>query len=226
MHRLFLMLWKKKFSKHPETFGKGAIEGVAGPEAANNSASSGAFIPLFALGIPANAIMALLLGALMIHGVQPGPLLIKEHPDIFWGTIMSMYVGNVFLLILNLPLIGLWVKLLKVPYRILFPLILFFCIIGSYSIQHSTFDVLMMFIFGVIGFLFRKFKYEAAPLIMAFILGPLLEKSLRQSLLMSEGNFSIFFTRSISAWCLIIALLLFLSSIFLRKRRQIASKVA
>ena len=215
---------EKRFSKHPEKFGTGVIEGVAGPESANNAATSGAFIPLFTLGIPSNAIMALLLGALMIHGLQPGPLLIKEHPDIFWGTIMSMYIGNVMLLVLNLPLIGLWVKLLKVPYRILFPLILFFCIIGSYSINNSTFDVLVMLIFGIIGYLFRKFEYEPAPLVMAFILGPMLENSLRQSLLISGGSLLIFFTRPISASCLIIALLLLLSSIFLRKQRQIIKK--
>lgn len=215
---------EKKLSKHPEMFGKGAIEGVAGPEAANNAGSDGAFIPLFVLGIPSNAVMALMLGALMINGVQPGPLFITEHPDIFWGTIVSMYIGNVFLVVLNLPLIGLWVKLLKTPYRILFPLILFFCIIGTYSVNNNTFDLFTMFIFGIIGYLFNKFKYEPAPLIMAFILGPKLETSLRRSLLMSDGNASIFFTRSISAWCLIITLLLLLSSIFLRKRMQIISK--
>ncbi|TRZ47103.1 tripartite tricarboxylate transporter permease [bacterium] len=216
---------EKKLSKHPERFGRGAIEGVAGPESANNAGSNGSFIPLFALGIPSNAVMALMLGALMINGVQPGPLFITEHPDIFWGTIVSMYIGNVFLVVLNLPLISLWVKLLKTPYGILFPLILFFCIIGTYSINNNTFDLFTMFIFGIIGYLFNKFKYEPAPLIMAFILGPKLETSLRRSLLMSQGNASIFFRRSISAWCLIIALLLLLSAIFLRKRMQIISKL-
>jgi putative tricarboxylic transport membrane protein len=179
-------------------------------------ATSGAFIPLFTLGIPANAVMALLLGALMIHGVMPGPLLIKQNPEIFWGTVMSMYIGNVLLLVLNLPLIGLWVKLLKVPYRILFPLILFFCVIGSYSISSSKVDVLAMILFGILGYLFRKFGYEPAPLVMAFILGPMMENSLRQSLLMSGGDFSIFFRRSISASSMIIALLILLSSVFLK----------
>lgn len=216
---------EKRVSKHPEKFGTGVIEGVAGPESANNSATSGAFIPLFTLGIPANAVMALLLGALMLHGLMPGPLLIKQNPEIFWGTVMSMYVGNVLLLVLNLPLIGLWVKLLKVPYRILFPLILFCCVIGSYSINNSAFDVVVMLIFGIIGYLFRKFGYEPAPLIMAFILGPMLENSLRQSLLMSMGNFSIFFIRPISATSLTITLLLVLSSIFLRKPRQVIAKI-
>jgi putative tricarboxylic transport membrane protein len=212
---------EKRVSRNPGKFGKGAIEGVAGPESANNAASEGAFIPLFVLGIPANAIMALLLGALMIHGVQPGPLLIKEHPEIFWGTIVSMYFGNVMLIILNLPLIGLWIKLLRTPYWILFPLILFFCAIGSYSINHSIFDIVIMVFFGLIGYFFRKFRYEPAPLIMAFILGPMLEKSLRQSFLMSHGDFSIFFTRAISAGCLILSLLISLSAIFFSKYRRI-----
>jgi len=212
---------EKRVSRNPEKFGKGAIEGVAGPESANNAASEGAFIPLFVLGIPANAIMALLLGALMIHGVQPGPLLIKEHPEIFWGTVVSMYFGNVMLIVLNLPLIGLWIKLLRTPYWILFPLILFFCAIGSYSINNSIFDILIMVFFGLVGYFFRKFQYEPAPLIMAFILGPMLEKSLRQSFLMSQGDFSIFFTRSISAGCLILSLLISLSAIFFSKYRRI-----
>jgi putative tricarboxylic transport membrane protein len=212
---------EKRISRNPEKFGQGAIEGVAGPEAANNAASEGAFIPLFVLGIPANAIMALLLGALMIHGLQPGPLLIIEHPEIFWGTIASMYLGNVMLIILNLPLIGLWIKLLRTPYWILFPLILFFCAIGSYSINNSIFDILIMSFFGLVGYFFRKFQYEAAPLIMAFILGPMLEKSLRQSFLMSQGDFSIFFTRSISAGCLILSVLISLSAIFFSKYRRI-----
>jgi putative tricarboxylic transport membrane protein len=216
---------EKKVSKHPEEFGKGAIAGVAGPESANNSATAGAFIPLFSLGIPSNAVMALLLGALMINGLQPGPLLITQRPEIFWGTVISMYIGNVMLLVLNLPLIGLWVKLLKVPYRILFPLIFFFCIIGSYSMNNSTFDVLVMLIFGIIGYLLRKFEYEAAPLVMAFILGPILENSLRQSLLISKGSLSIFFTRPISVSGLSIALLVLLSSIFLKRHRQVIAKL-
>lgn len=209
---------EKRFSKHPEKFGTGVIEGVAGPEAANNSATSGAFIPLFSLGIPANVVMALLLGALMIHGVMPGPLLIKQHPDIFWGTIASMYIGNVLLVILNLPLIGLWVRVLKVPYQILFPFILFFCVIGAYSINNSTFDVFVMIIFGIIGYVFRKFKYEPAPLVMAFILGPMLETSLRQSLLISMGDFSVFVLRPVSLLCLAIAALLLLSPVLLRRK--------
>ena len=211
---------EKKLSRHPENFGTGAIEGVAGPEAANNAAASGCFIPLFSLGIPSNAVTALLLGSLMMHGVQPGPLLIQKNPEIFWGTLMSMYVGNVMLLILNLPLIGVWVKLLKIPYRVLFPLILLFCIIGSYSVNNSRFDVLMVVVFGVIGYLLRRYHYEAAPLVMAFILSPMIENSLRQSLLMSYGTSLIFFTRPISLGCLVLAALVLLSSIFLGKKRE------
>jgi len=216
---------EKKVSKHPERFGTGAIEGVAGPESANNAASSGAFIPLFTLGLPSNPITALLLGALMIHGLEPGPFLISKHPDVFWGTIASMYFGNVLLLILNLPLIGLWVRLLTVPYRFLFPFLLFFCVIGSYSINNSIFDVFVMFIFGIIGYIFKKFRYEPAPLVLAFVLGPQLENSLRQSLLMSGGSLSIFYIRPISLGFLAIALLILLSSVFTKKGRDTLAKL-
>jgi putative tricarboxylic transport membrane protein len=190
---------EKRISKHPEKFGTGAIEGVAGPESANNAATGGAFIPLLSLGIPANAVMAILLGAFIIHGVQPGPMLVKEHPQLFWGTVTSMYLGNVMLLILNLPLIGLWVKILKVPYPILFPLILLFCLIGCYSLNNSVTEVLIMVLFGLIGYGFKKFQYEAAPLVLALVLGPMMENSLRQALLMSGGSPIIFFERPISA---------------------------
>jgi len=199
---------EKKISKHPEKFGTGVIEGVAGPESANNAATGGAFIPLLSLGIPSNAVTALLLGALIIHGIQPGPLLIKEHPDIFWGTVASMYLGNIILLILNLPLIGLWVKVLKVPYPVLFPLILLFCLIGAYSLNNSITGVIIMNIFGLIGYFFRKFRYEAAPLVLALVLGPMMENSLRQSLLMSGGSPFIFLNRPISSVILIAAFLL------------------
>ena len=203
---------EKRVSKNPEKFGKGAIEGVAGPESANNAATSGVFIPLLTLGIPTNVVMALLFGALLIHGMRPGPLLLKDHPDIFWGLVSSMYVGNVMLLILNLPLIPMWVQVLKVPYRILFPLILLFCLIGCYSLNNSSFDVIVMVIFGIVGYLFRKFDYESAPLILAFVLGPMLEINLRQSLLFSKGSLLIFFTRPISAVATIIAIILFITS--------------
>ena len=211
---------EKRISKSPEKFGQGAIQGVAAPESANNSATGGAFIPLLTLGIPANVVMAVLIGALMIHGITPGPMLLKEHPDLFWGVITSMYVGNAMLLVLNLPLIGLWVQLLRVPYSILFPLILFFCLIGSYAINNSTVDLALMLLFGAVGYLMRKFEYEPAPLVLAFVLSPIMEQALRQSLILSSGSFMIFLTRPISSGCLILAVvLLALSAVsFLRSR--------
>jgi len=213
---------EKRISKEPELFGKGAIAGVAGPEAANNAATGGAFIPLMTLGIPSNVVIAMLLGAFMIHGVTPGPLLMKQNPQIFWGVIVSMYVGNAMLLVLNLPLIGIWVKILKIPYKILFPLILLFCLIGVYSVSNSVFDIYIMLIFGILGYLMKKFEYEGAPLVLAFVLGPMMENNLRKSLIMSQGDFSIFFTRPLAAVSLIIsiALLLFPLIPWLRKKRE------
>ena len=190
---------ERKVSKHPELFGKGAIEGVAGPETANNAASQTAFVPLLSMGLPSNATTAILLGALIVHGVQPGPMLISKHPDLFWGVVASMYIGNAMLLVLNLPLISVWVKVLKIPYRILFPLIVFFTLIGAYSVNYSVIDLLMTILFGVVGYLMKKFDYQPAPLVLAFILTPFLEQSLRQSLLLSDGSFTIFFVRPISS---------------------------
>ncbi|MBM4331748.1 MAG: tripartite tricarboxylate transporter permease [Deltaproteobacteria bacterium] len=188
---------ERKLSKHPEEFGKGAIAGVAGPESANNSATAGAFIPLLTLGLPSNAVMAILLGALMIYDTPPGPRLVSLRPDIFWGIISSMYIGNAMLLIFNLPLIGLWVKILRVPYPVLFPLILLFCLIGVYSLNNKTSEIGLMLLFGVLGYLMKKFKFDGAPLILAMVLGPLMDKSLRQALLMSGGSIGIFFESTI-----------------------------
>lgn len=201
---------EKKLSKHPEKFGTGMIEGVAAPEAANNSASQGSFIPLLTLGIPSNVVMAVLLGALLIQGVTPGPLLIKKYPEIFWGVIGSMYIGNLMLLLLNLPLIGIWVKLLKVPYAIMFPMILFFCLLGVYTVSNSWVEIIIMIIFGGIGYLMRKFGYEGAPLVLAFVLSPMLENAFRQSLIMSAGGFGIFFSRPISLVLLLVTITLLL----------------
>jgi putative tricarboxylic transport membrane protein len=189
---------EKRLSKEPERFGEGAIEGVAGPEACNNATATSAFIPLLTLGIPTNAVMAIVLAALMIHEVTPGPLLIANRPEIFWGVIASMYVGNVLLLALNLPLVGIWVRLLRLPYAYLFTAILVFCLVGAYAINGSIFDVGVMVFFGLIGFLMRKFDYEPAPLVLAFVLGPLFEDNLRRSLNISGGDFSVFLTRPIS----------------------------
>ena len=214
---------EKKISDEPHQFGKGAINGVAGPESANNSACSGGFIPLFTLGIPPNVVLALFFGAMMIHGIRPGPLLLQDHPDIFWGVVSSMYIGNVMLLVLNLPLIPLWVQFLRIPYKILFPLILLFCLIGSYSIKNSAFDIFVMIVSGIIGYLFRKFGYEAAPLILAFVLGPMLELNLRQTLLISKGSVLIFFTRPISAVIVTLSIVLLSTSIipYLRTAKKL-----
>ncbi len=189
---------EKKVAKHPEEFGEGAIEGVAGPEAANNAASSSSFIPLLTLGIPGNASIAMIFAALLIKGITPGPFLIQEHPEVFWGVIASMYLGNVMLLVLNLPLVGLWAQLTRVPFGIMAPVIILFTVIGSYSIQGQAFDIYSLIGFGLFGYLLRKLKFEPGPLVLAFVLGPMVEQSMRQSLLISGGHFSIFVTRPIS----------------------------
>jgi putative tricarboxylic transport membrane protein len=202
---------EKKLSKHPERFGKGAIEGVAAPESANNSAATSSFIPLLTLGIPGNASIAVIFAALLIHGIRPGPLLVAEKPEVFWGLIASMYIGNIMLLVLNLPLIGVWVKLLRVPYPLLAPLILVFVIIGAYSVNNSVFDVGVTIVFGLLGYLVRKFDFEPAPLVLAMILGPQLEGSLRRSLIYSRGDLLIFVERPIAAALMTLALLMLLS---------------
>ena len=189
---------EKRFARNRDRLGQGAIEGVAGPEASNNAAATGSFIPLLTLGIPANVVMAMMLAALTLHGIRPGPLLIQERPDLFWGVITSMYLGNVMLLILNLPLVGLFVQILRIPYPILAPLILLFCLVGAYSTSGQVADVLIMVCFGVLGYLMRKFRFEAAPLVLALILGKPMEESLRQALGISQGSFAIFIQRPIS----------------------------
>jgi putative tricarboxylic transport membrane protein len=190
---------ERRMAKHPERFGKGAIEGVAGPGTANNAATAGGFVPLLTLGIPTNSVLALMLAALMLHGVTPGPLLLFKWPDVFWGVIASMYIGNVMLLILNLPMIGLFVQLLKVPYRILSPLIIMFVLLGAYALNNSGIDVLTTVLFGVVGYLMKRFGLEPAPLILAYVLGPMLENNLSKALILTRSSgMSIFFTRPIS----------------------------
>jgi putative tricarboxylic transport membrane protein len=196
---------EKRISRHPERFGTGTIEGVAGPEAANNAATGGSMIPLLTLGIAPNVVMAVLLGAFLIHGVQPGPLMLTERPDLFWGVVSSMYVGNAMLLILNLPLIGLWVQLLRVPYGVLFPVILLLCVVGAWGVSGNIWDVGIMIGFGVIGYLLRRSGYEPAPLVLAFVLGRLAEESIRQSLLISRGRPAILMERPIAAAFLVAA---------------------
>jgi putative tricarboxylic transport membrane protein len=201
---------EKKISRHPEQFGKGAIEGVAGPESANNASVSGCFIPFLTLGIPANVVMALLMGAFILHGVVPGPLLLEQDPNTFWGLITSMYIGNVILLILNVPLIGAFVKLMAVPFALMSPSIVIICTIGAYSMNYNPVEILIMFIFGLIGYFLKKFDYELAPLMLAFVLGGFFEKAIRQSLILSHGSPMIFATRPISAVLFGVALALVL----------------
>ncbi|HEV8308933.1 MAG TPA: tripartite tricarboxylate transporter permease [Methylomirabilota bacterium] len=204
---------ERRLSKHPEEFGRGAVAGVAGPESANNSATSGAFVPMLALGVPSGAIPAVLMAAMMVHGVAPGPLLITQQPALFWGFIASMYVGNVVLLILNLPLVGLFVNILRVPYPILYPSILIFCILGVYAVNSSPVDVWIMLVMGALGYLLRKFDFETAPIVLGVVLAPMIELSLRQSLAMSDGHYAIFVERPIAATLLAVGLLLVLLSL-------------
>jgi len=215
---------EKKVAAHPEEFGKGAIQGVAGPEAANNAAAQCAFIPTLTLGIPGSGTMALILGALTIQGIAPGPQVMTQRPDLFWGLIASMWIGNAMLVILNLPLIGLWVKLLSVPYRWLFPAILTFMAIGVYSVNNLDLDIYLTVFFGLMGYVFLKLKCEPAPLILAFVLGPLMEENLRRALLISRGDPTVFLTRPISATFLILTALLLIFMILpaVRKKRDMA----
>ncbi len=198
---------EKRLSKHPEKFGTGIIQGVAAPEGANNAAAGGAMVPLLTLGIPGSGTTAVLLGALLIHGLRPGPLLFQNNPDFVWGVIASMYIGNVLLLVLNLPLVGIWASMLRVPYRILMPLIITISAVGVFATDNNIFDMWVMFAFGIIGYLMRKLDFPAAPAVLGLVLGPLVERSLRQSLTISHGDLSIFFTRPISALLTICALL-------------------
>jgi putative tricarboxylic transport membrane protein len=199
---------EKKIAKDPRRFGRGAIEGVAGPEAANNAGAQTAFIPLLTLGIPPNAVMALMVGAMTIHGIIPGPQVMTKNPELFWGMIASMWIGNLMLLIINLPLVGLWVKLLKVPYRLMFPAILIFCCIGIYSINNNPADVLATAFFGLIGYTLIKLGFEPAPMLLGFVLGKLMEEKLRQALILSRGSFMTFVERPISATLLVIAVVM------------------
>ena len=196
---------EKKAAKDPSRFGKGAPEGLAGPEAANNAGAQTAFIPLLTLGIPPNAVMALMVGAMTIHGIIPGPQVMTRNPDLFWGMIASMWIGNLMLLVINLPLVGMWVRLLQVPYRLMFPAILLFCCIGIYSINNSPFDVVLTAVFGLVGYALHKFGYEPAPLLLGFVLGKLLEEKLRQALVISRGDFMTFVERPVSAGLLVVA---------------------
>jgi putative tricarboxylic transport membrane protein len=199
---------EKKIAKDPSRFGRGAIEGVAGPESANNAGAQTAFIPLLTLGIPPNAVMALMVGAMTIHGITPGPQIIVKKPDLFWGMIASMWIGNLMLLVINLPMIGMWVRLLKVPYRLMFPAIVLFCCIGIYSVQNSPADVLLVAAFGLFGYALLKFGFEPAPMLLGFVLGRLMEEKVRQALRISRGSFMTFVDRPLSAALLVVAVVL------------------
>ena len=204
---------ERRLSRRPQDFGQGAVAGVAGPESANNSATSGAFVPMLALGVPSGPIPAVMLAAMMVHGVSPGPLLIKQAPELFWGFIASMYVGNVMLLMLNLPMVGLFVQVLRIPYALLYPAIIMFCVLGVYAVNGSVVDVWITLVMGVLGYLLRKLGFETAPIVLGAILAPMIEMALRQSLAMSDGQYTIFFTRPIAATLLGVAVVLVLLSL-------------
>ena len=219
---------EKRVSRTPEEFGKGAVAGVAGPESANNAASTGAFVPMLALGIPTGPVTAVLIAALLIHGIPPGPTLVNDHPNVFWGFVASMYVGNLMLLALNLPLVGLFVNILRIPYAFLYPLIIMFCVIGVYEVNNSIVDVWIMLIMGVLGYGLKKFGFDPAPLVLGLVIAPILEMSLRQSLIMSDGGWSIFVQRPIAAALLAVSAgLLVLSAIgYLSRRKDWRAKLA
>ena len=212
---------EKKLAKDPSRFGKGAIEGVAGPEAANNAAAQTAFIPTLTLGIPGSGTMALMLGALTIQGIAPGPQVMTQKPDLFWGLIASMWIGNALLVVLNLPLVGLWVQLLKIPYRWLFPSIIMFCAVGNYSVNNSAMDLYLVGVLGILGYILLKLECPAAPLILGFVLGPLMEENLRRALLISRGDPSVFFTRPISLAFMLASVLILITMILpsIRKKK-------
>jgi putative tricarboxylic transport membrane protein len=217
---------EKRLARDPSRFGNGAVEGVAGPEAANNAGAQTSFIPLLTLGLPSNPVMAIMMGAMILHGIQPGPQVIHKQPELFWGLVASMWMGNLFLLVVNLPLIGLWVRLLSVPYRLLFPLIVVIACIGIYSVNNSAFDVLTAMVFGAVGYVFFKLRLQPAPLLLGFIVGPLLEQNLRRSLVVSRGDPTVFFTRPISAVLMGGAILLLLALLLpqIRRGREMALK--
>jgi TctA family transporter len=215
---------EKKIADDPSRFGKGAIQGVAGPESANNAGAQSSFIPLLTLGIPENAVMALMVGAMTIHNIQPGPQVMTSNPGLFWGLIASMWIGNLMLVVLNLPLIGIWIKLLQVPYRVLYPAILLFCAIGVYTISNTSFDVMQTAAFGLLGVIFVKLECEPAPLLLGFVLGPMMEENLRRAMLLSRGDPTVFFTRPLSLVMLLMAvgLLLLIAAPTFRKTREVA----
>lgn len=202
-----------RVAKQPKRFGKGAIEGIMAPESANNAADQTSFIPTLSLGIPGSAPMALILGVLMIHGITPGPTLVRESPDLFWGVVMSFWIGNLILVVLNVPLVGLWVRLLQIPYHLLFPAVLMFICIGTYTVNNNGFDIWLVVVFGLVGYIMRIFDWPTAPLLLGFVLGPLMEEHLRRAMLLSDGSFTTFVERPISATILVFTALFLLWAI-------------
>lgn len=220
MTTFFAYWFERRVSKHPEKFGTGMIEGVASPETANNAACAGNMIPLITFGIPANPTMALLLSAFIIQGIQPGPYFIKEHPQLFWSVIASFYIGNIMLLILNLPLISVWVKILKIPFNLLFPLIILFCFVGVYSLNNNPWEIFVMILFGFFAYMLRKMDYPLTPFLLAMVLGPMFETSFRQSMAISHGRLAIFFQRPISAFLMILFFMVLAGSLILSMRKK------
>jgi TctA family transporter len=215
---------EKRLASDPSRFGKGAIEGVAGPESANNAGSQTSFIPLLTLGIPSNAMIALMLAAMMIHGIAPGPQIMNERPELFWGIIVSMWIGNAMLIFLNLPLIGIWIRLLRAPYRFLYPAIILFCAIGAFTANYSPFDIIQVVAFAILGYIFRKLDCEPAPLVLGFVLGPMMEENIRRALIFSRGSAAVFFTHPISLALLLASAALLMLVVFpsiWRKRDEI-----
>jgi len=215
---------EKKIAKDPSRFGKGAIEGVAGPESANNAAAQTSFIPLLTLGLPSNAVMAIMMGAMIIHGIQPGSAVMTKHPELFWGMVASMWIGNAMLLVINLPLVGIWVKLLSVPYRLLYPAILLFCLIGVYSTNNNVAQLVLTAVFTVFGYILLRFECEPAPLILGFVLGPVMEENLRRALVFSRGDPMIFIERPISATLLAMTIVVIALVVVpqIRRTREVA----
>jgi putative tricarboxylic transport membrane protein len=209
---------ERKLDKYGE-FGKGAIEGVAGPEAANNAAVGGAYVPLMALGIPFTPAMAVVMAVLLIHGISPGPTLISEHPDLFWGVIASMYIGNFMLLIFNLPLVGVFANIIKTPLFLLMPIVLLLCLVGVYSINNAILDVWLMIGFGLLGYIMRRLKYDSAPLVLALVLGPMMERSFREAMMISKGDLTVFVTRPISATLITVGVLVMVLPLLLAALR-------
>lgn len=217
---------EKRTSKTPERFGRGAIEGIMAPESANNASDQASFIPTMTLGIPGSVTMALIIGALMIHGIQPGPQMLTEQPEMFWGLVMSFWIGNIVLVILNVPMIGLWVRVLTIPYHVLYPAIVMFICIGTYAVNNNVFDVYAVLVFGIAGYILRVLGFEPAPLLLGYVLGPMLEENFRRAMLLSRGSLQTFIERPISMWVLLLTVFLLAWGMWSSLRQRPAARMA